>query len=141
MKIESCTHEQAKHIVNALNDYNLNMVPPVLSENWIPLEYVVKNDQNEILGGILSGIGYWGALEIKILWVQEASRKQGIGSLLLNTIEKKAQEKGAALSTVDTFDFQAEQFYFKNGYKEFGRLNNFPEGHQRIYFSKDLREI
>lgn len=141
MKIESCTREQAKHIVNALNDYNLNIVPPVVSENWTPLEFIMKNEQNEILGGILSGIGYWGALEIKILWVQESYRKRGIGSLLLRTIEKEAKEKGATLSTVDTFDFQAEQFYFKNGYKEFGRLNNFPEGHQRIYFSKDLREI
>jgi hypothetical protein len=39
---------------------------------------------------------------------------------------------------LDTFDFQAEGFYLKNGYKPFGEINNFPSEQKRIYFSKEL---
>jgi hypothetical protein len=52
--------------------------------------------------------------------------------------EKIAREKGAYISLIDTFDFQAEGFYLKNGYKPFGELKDFPKGHRRIYFSKEL---
>ncbi len=138
MKIEICTHNEAKMIVSALNTHNLNNAPAVLTKTWTPLDYVIKNTDNQILGGILSGIGYWGGLEIKILWVKEEYREQGIGSKLLKTVEDIALSKGAKLSILDTFDFQAEQFYVKNGYQEFGRLDNFPKGHQRIYLSKKL---
>lgn len=39
---------------------------------------------------------------------------------------------------LDTFDFQAEEFYLKNGYTAIGEIENFPKGHKRIYFSKKL---
>lgn len=138
MTIEVCTHEEAKTIVNAINEYNLGQVPPILSKNWIPLDFVLKNSNHEIIGGILSGIGYWGGLEIKILWVRTDQRKKGFGSKLLQKVEKIAISKGAQISILDTFDFQAEQFYIKNGYNEFGRIKNFPKDHQRIYLSKRL---
>ncbi len=40
---------------------------------------------------------------------------------------------------VDTFDFQAEAFYIKNGYTIIGEIKDFPKGHRRIYFSKVLQ--
>ena len=53
---------------------------------------------------------------------------------------KIAIEKGAKISMLDTFDFQAEKFYLKNGYKPIGEMKGFPKGHRRIYFSKELTE-
>ncbi len=138
MTFEVCTHEEAKIIVSSLNKYNLGQVPPVLSEIWTPLDYAVKNSDQEVIGGLLSGINYWGGLEIKILWVQEDMRHQGIASKLLKKVERKAKELGASISILDTFDFQAEEFYIKNGYSIFGKLENFPKGHYRSYLSKDL---
>ena len=49
-----------------------------------------------------------------------------------------AKIKDVKTAMVDTFDFQAEGFYLKNGYRPIGEINNFPEGHRRIYFSKEL---
>lgn len=43
-----------------------------------------------------------------------------------------------SIAIVDTFDFQAEEFYIKNGYDVIGEIKNFPKGHRRIYFSKVL---
>ena len=138
MKITACTRDEARQIVDGINQYNLNQVPAVLQENWTPIDYVLKNKENQVIGGILAGIGYWAGLEIKILWVHEDYRQQGLGTKLLQKAEQEAITQGATLSSLDTFDFQAEQFYLKNGYQEFGRLANFPEGHQRIYLSKKL---
>jgi GNAT superfamily N-acetyltransferase len=137
MKIEACNKDEIKTIVDGINVYNLSQVE-ALSEIWTRLEFVAKNDKGEVIGGILAGIGYWNGLEIKILWVKEDYRTNGVGSMLLKYVETIAKDKGSTISMLDTFDFQAEQFYIKNGYDSIGEIKNFPQGHRRIYFSKVL---
>ncbi len=137
MKIETCIKKDKEVILDGLNAYNLSKVA-ALAGIWTPLEFVAKDDEGEAIGGLLAGIGYWNGLEIKILWVKENYRMLGIGSKLLCHVESIAKEKGVTVSMVDTFDFQAEEFYLKNGYKSIGEIKDFPEGHRRIYFSKIL---
>ena len=129
--------KKQKKIVEGINTYNLSKVP-ALSNVWTSLEFVAKDKNKVAVGGVLSGIVYWNGLEIKILWVKKEYRNKGLGSRLLRHVESIAISKGATVSMVDTFDFQAEEFYIKNEYKEIGKIDNFPEGHQRIYFSKRL---
>jgi len=135
--IEPCEKENIPKIIDGINEYNLGKVP-ALSETWTALDYVIKNETGNEIAGILSGIGYWQGLEIKIIWVAEAYRNKGIGTLILKHVEKIARDKGATISMLDTFDFQAEGFYLKNGYEPIGEIKNFPDGHKRIYFSKRL---
>lgn len=132
-----CSNDNRKTIIDGINQYNLSKVP-ALADTWIPLEFVANDENGTIIGGILGGIGYWNGLEINILWVDEAQRGKGIGKQLLEHIETVAREKGATVAMLDTFDFQAEGFYLKNGYEVIGEVNNFPNGHRRIYFSKRL---
>ncbi len=113
---------------------------PAIADIWTRLEFVAKDKNGIEIGGILAGIGYWNGLEINILWVKEEYRKKGVGTQILKHAEKIAIEKGAEISMLDTFDFQAERFYLKNGYKPIGEMKGFPKGHRRIYFSKDLTE-
>ena len=136
--IETCSEKNIKKIVDGINEYNLNKVPAT-ADVWTKIEFVAKNEEGIEIGGILGGIGYWNGLEVKILWVKEAYRKKGIGSKILKHAEKIAIEKGAVISMLDTFDFQAEEFYLKNGYKPIGEIKDFPKGHRRIYFSKILK--
>ncbi|MDY8135551.1 GNAT family N-acetyltransferase [Aquimarina sp. 2201CG5-10] len=136
--IEICEKDEAKIIVDSINSYNLGKIPPLLPELWTPINLVSKNKEGQIIGGLLSGIGYWGGLEINILWVHEDYRHNGLGTQLLQKAENIAKSKGAVISILDTFDFQAEGFYIKNEYIIFGKLDNFPKGHKRIYFSKKL---
>ena len=136
--IETCSEKNIKKIVDGINEYNLNKVPAT-ADVWTKIEFVAKNEEGIEIGGILGGIGYWNGLEVKILWVKEAYRKKGIGSKILKHAEKIAIEKGAVISMLDTFDFQAEEFYLKNGYKPIGEIKDFPKGHRRIYFSKKLK--
>jgi GNAT superfamily N-acetyltransferase len=138
LNIEECSAEERKIVLDGLYNYNMEQVPATNPENWIPFEYVVRNEDQEIIAGILSTLGYWNGLEIKILWVNEDYRKSGIGTKLLTETENNAKAKGAIISFLDTFDFQAKDFYLKNGYSIFGILDDFPAGHKRYYLQKRL---
>ena len=135
--IEACKSENIQNIITGLNRYNLSKVQR-MAEDWTRLEFFIKDDNGQEIGGILGGIGYWNGLEIKALWVHEHHRNQGLGTQLLTHIETLAKEKGATNAMLDTFDFQAEQFYLKNKYEVIGEISDFPKGHRRIYFSKKL---
>jgi len=136
--IEECSGEDRKIVLDGLYNYNMKQVPSTNPENWIPYEYIIRNENREIIAGILSILGYWNGLEIKILWVKEEYRKSGIGTKLLIETENNAKAKGAIISFLDTFDFQAKDFYLKNGYTIFGILDDFPTGHKRYYLQKRL---
>jgi hypothetical protein len=60
------------------------------------------------------------------------------GTLLGGMIESVARSKGSTLAHLDTFDFQAKQFYVNLGYEVFGALENCPPGHARYYLKKAL---
>ncbi|SDY31192.1 Ribosomal protein S18 acetylase RimI [Flavobacterium aquidurense] len=135
--LETCTKENIEKVIDGINEFNLSKVPAI-SDTWDPLEFVAKTKNGIEIGGILAGIGYWNGLEIKVLWVEEKYRNKGIGTWILKHAEKIAREKGVKISMLDTFDFQAEKFYLKNGYETIGEIKDFPKGHRRIYLSKKL---
>jgi hypothetical protein len=57
---------------------------------------------------------------------------------LLSGAEETAREKNCRAAYVDTFTFQAPEFFERHGYREFARLADFPAGHARIWLSKLL---
>jgi ribosomal protein S18 acetylase RimI-like enzyme len=75
---------------------------------------------------------------VSLLWVSEGLRGGGHGSRLLQSIERVAAERGCANAYLDTFSFQAPGFYRRHGYVVFGELEDFPEGHKRIFLRKRL---
>ncbi|MEM7549582.1 MAG: GNAT family N-acetyltransferase [Bacteroidota bacterium] len=138
LTFETCSIDDRKAVLDGINNYNLSKVS-ALSDLWTSLDFVARDDRGKVIGGILAGIGYWNGLEINTLWIKEEFRKKGVGTSLLKHVEKLAAEKGATISILDTFDFQAEKFYLKNGYKPIGEIKDFPKGHRRIYFSKVIQ--
>ena len=100
---------------------------------------VFVRENGRLLAG-LSGATYWNWLHIKMLWVDDSLRGQGIGRQLMQVAEAEAIQRGCRAAMVDTHSFQAEGFYTQLGYEVFGRLEDFPSGHQRIYLQKRLQE-
>jgi GNAT superfamily N-acetyltransferase len=100
--------------------------------------WVVARDRRGAVQGGLCGWTYWDWLFVEWLWVAEGRRKQGIGSELMRRAEQEARGRGCAGVYVDTFTFQAPDFYRKHGYREFGRLPGLPKGHARIWLHKAL---
>jgi GNAT superfamily N-acetyltransferase len=99
--------------------------------------YVVRGPGEEIVGGVI-GVVYWDWFSIDLMWVREDLRGRGFGHQLLALAEDEARERGARHAHLDTFSFQAPEFYKKHGYRVFGELRDFPAGHQRYYLAKAL---
>jgi len=99
--------------------------------------YVLNSPEEEIMGGVLAEL-YWKWLFIDLLWVKEELRGQGYGHELLTKVETEARNRGARNAYLDTFSFQAPEFYAKHGYHQFGELQDFPKGHQRLFLTKLL---
>ena len=57
---------------------------------------------------------------------------------LLGEIEIRVKEKGSKVITLNTFSFQAPEFYKKHGYKEVFTLENYPVTGKRHYYTKEL---
>lgn len=93
-------------------------------------------------GGLVAGIaGYtWGGFcEIKLLWVAESARGRGYGAQLLAAAEREAIERGARRVILDTYSFQAPDFYRRQGYAVFGQVEECPAGQTRYYLMKVLQ--
>jgi GNAT superfamily N-acetyltransferase len=127
--------ESAWRIIGqGLRDYNKQQAGDDQSQG---LCLALFSTNEEIVGGVIAETN-WDWLFINILWVKEELRGQGYGERLLKQVEEEAQQRGAKNSYLDTFSFQAPEFYKRNGYKVFGELLNFPPGHQRYFFTKSL---
>lgn len=99
------------------------------------------NDDNGVKKAGLTGETFGNWLCIKYLWVSEDLRGRGIGSQLLQSAENEAMKRGAKYVFVDTFSFQAPEFYRKHGYKEVFQLYEYPYTGSRSYFTKKISEV
>src|SRR5690606_23412680 len=102
-----------------------------------PVNLVARAADGALLGGILAEVAL-GWLEIHVLWVEPAARRQGLGAVLVERCEWQAVELGAHSARLDTFDWQAEAFYAARGYRGFARLEDYPVGHERVFMRKAL---
>lgn len=79
-----------------------------------------------------------GWVYIALLWVKETMRNKGRGTKLLNMMEQEAVKLGCKYAHLDTYSFEAEPFYEKNGYTLFAMLENYPEGYSKHFLRKTL---
>lgn len=102
-----------------------------------PLAIWVRDTQNRIVAGLV-GKTQWGWLYISHLWVAEDLRGQGYGRQLMLQAEEVAKQRNCCHVYLDTFSFQALNFYKSLDYQIFGVLEDFPPGHQRYFLRKNL---
>ena len=99
--------------------------------------FVLYAPDGSIAGGVI-GETHWEWFFINLMWIKEELRGRGYGHQLLLAAEQEARQRGARNAYLDTFSFQAPDFYKKHGYQVYGVLEGFPQGHQRIYLTKPL---
>lgn len=75
---------------------------------------------------------------VELLAVAEEGRGKGVGSQLMARVEQEARLRGMDGIWLDTFSFQAPEFYRRLGYSEFGRIDGYPENEARLFFVKRL---
>ena len=140
MNIEICTKQDQDYLIDRLVEYNLSQVKSEQEENFIDLSMKVVED-DKIIAGIITKMYCWNIVYVDTLWVDPDYRGRRIGEKLLIMLENEAKLKGAKLVHLDTFDFQAKDFYLKQGYEIFGKLEDCPENHCRYYMKKALQQI
>ena len=130
------TIQDSDYIEAKLLEYNAKAVPFTQNEPLIHMNYVIKNRDNKVIGGIIALLYSWKILFIDLLWVDEQYRGYGYGSALLKKVEDEAKQMGCTLAHLDTFDFQAKNFYLRHGYAICGEIDNCPPGHKRFSLRK-----
>ena len=134
LRLENTDSKKKQELGNLIRAYNQSKREPSKSE---PLNIYVEDEQGNLLAGMAAEtFGKW--LEIEYLYVSEDLRGQGIGSEILNRAEQEARERKCKYSFVNTFQFQAPDFYKKHGYKEVFALREYPYTGERYYYTKDL---
>ena len=99
---------------------------------------VALDEDCKVLGGILcTYTPIMDVLYVEILWVDDKIRHSGIGAALLRAVEDYARRQSCFLSHLETMDFQAKDFYVKQGYSVFATLEG-PPDHQRYFLKKYL---
>jgi GNAT superfamily N-acetyltransferase len=122
-------------ILKPLRAYNVAQAGDAKPERFALL---IRDElTNEVIGG-LYGRSLYSWLFIELLAVPDQCRGQGMGSRLMHMAEDHARKNECIGIWLDTFSFQAPEFYRKHGFVEFAKVEDFPPGHQRFFFQKRL---
>ncbi len=121
-------------IGGGIHNYNIEQGG---ADNSQTLCFVVQDSNGKNVGGVIGHV-HWDWLYVDLMFIQAELRGQGYGRQILQQLEDAARELGAKNAYLDTFSFQAPEFYQKQGYQVFGELQDFPTGHQRYYMTKEL---
>lgn len=102
--------------------------------NKIGGDFIIYDD-DKIIGGALGHI-IWGWYHLTDFFINEEYRKSGIGTQIIQRIEMFAKENKAIGVKVDSWSFQAPEFYKKLGYIEWARFEDCPPDTTHYYLYK-----
>jgi GNAT superfamily N-acetyltransferase len=127
-------NEDREAILVPLRAYNASKAASPPPE---PVALLIRDDNDQVLGGLYARLFYqW--MYVDLLVVPEQARGQGLGSRLMQMAEELARERECVGLWLDTFDFQAPDFYQKLGYSEIGHIAEYPPGHKHVFLQKRL---
>ena len=107
-------------------------IPPYKSK---PIGIFQRDPAKKIIAGCVGNFT-WDWLYVDLLWVDVRHQRQGLGKRLMSEAESIAKQRDCTGVWVWTEDFQAPDFYQKQGYEIFCQFPDFPKGHQRIGLRK-----
>jgi ribosomal protein S18 acetylase RimI-like enzyme len=94
----------------------------------VPLQVWALDEAGDLAGGLVGHT--WATwLHVTYLWVDERHRGKGLGSRLLARAERTAaRERGCRSVRLETWDFQAPEFYKRLGYEVVCVIPDYPPG-------------
>lgn len=109
------------------------------AERELPLHVWALDAKGELAGGLV-GHTWTTWLHVTYLWVDAPHRGSGLGSRLLAEAEHKARGERACTDVrLETWDFQAPDFYRKQGYEVVCVIPDYPPGVTEYTLTKRLR--
>jgi GNAT superfamily N-acetyltransferase len=108
------------------------------AEREVPLHVWALDDSGGLAGGLV-GHTWAGWLHVTYLWVDGRHRGTGLGGRLLATAERIARvERRCVAARLETWDFQAPEFYKKQGYEVVCVIPDYPPGVTEYTLTKKL---
>ena len=84
-----------------------------------------RNNEGKIVGG-LTGEMFNNTVFVEYLWVDAEARTSGVGSKLIALLEEQVKPHGVTHLYLDTYSFQALDFYLKLGFEKVGQYSGYP---------------
>ncbi|MFI6491711.1 GNAT family N-acetyltransferase [Streptomyces sp. NPDC050564] len=107
-------------------------------ERELPLHVWALDSTGALVGGLV-GHTWTTWLHVTYLWVDGIHRGSGLGSRLLAEAERMATaERGCRNARLETWDFQAPDFYKKRGYEVVCVIPDYPPGITEYTLTKRL---
>ncbi|MEU6810869.1 GNAT family N-acetyltransferase [Streptomyces sp. NPDC046831] len=98
------------------------------AEREVPLHVWAVDEAGNLAGGLV-GHTWTTWLHVDLLWVDARHRGRGMGSRLLARAERTARhERRCRGARLETWDFQAPEFYRRHGYKVVCAIPDYPPG-------------
>jgi GNAT superfamily N-acetyltransferase len=123
-----------QYLEDRLYEFN-SAATGITNGEWLAI--FVRDDDQRIVAGICGNT--WGdCAEIRQFWVEEARRRQGLGTRLLLAAEQEARRRGCRQMLLTTFSFQAPAFYAKHGFEIVAVVDGHPQGHKNLVLRKRI---
>jgi GNAT superfamily N-acetyltransferase len=144
-RIEAAVDKARRDVLSSrLRDTN-TAASPILralrgtpQEREDPLHLWATDAAGELAGGLV-GHTWTSWLHVALLWVDERHRGTGLGGRLLAEAERIArEERGCRAARLETWDFQAPEFYKKQGYEVVCVIPDYPPGITEYTLTKRL---
>jgi GNAT superfamily N-acetyltransferase len=127
--------EDSRIVRDGLLEFNRAMIG---DPEEMQVAVFVRDATGRVIGGLLGHVR-WKWVYVAKLWLPDGLRGQGIGTAVMQEVEKYARHRGCLGIYLDTFEFQALPFYEKLGYRPFGVLEGYPPGYRQFHLVKGLR--
>ena len=101
-----------------------------------PLACFVR-ENGVIVGGIVGRI-IQRRMFIDLLWVEETRRNRGLGSSLLESMERMARERGCGDILLETLSASAAKLYSAAGYRQLAQVPGYIPGFAKYVLLKSL---
>ncbi|MEV6764869.1 GNAT family N-acetyltransferase [Streptomyces sp. NPDC051105] len=145
-RIETEVDKERRELLHArLRDSNTTASPVLAAlrgtpdERQVPLHVWAMDDRSGELAGGLVGHTWATWLHVTYLWVDAGRRGTGLGRRLLSEAERIArQDRACAAVRLETWDFQAPDFYRKQGYEVVCVVPDYPPGITEYTLTKRL---
>jgi ribosomal protein S18 acetylase RimI-like enzyme len=120
-----------------LEAYNLGAAP---LHEVRRLSCFARDRSETVIGGAV-GRTWAHACELQQIWVDAEHRRHGLGGELLRKFEGLARRRGCHTFYLETFNFQAPDFYRKHGYRVAAQISAFPHGIFKVVMVREAHAM
>ena len=127
-ELDKAVAEEISARLFAFNQASVDRPPPQ------SFQVALRDAAGTLVGGITAALQF-DVMRIDDVFIDEAARRGGWGTKLMDAIEAEGMRRGARLACLTTFSWQARPFYEKRGYTMFAELP-YNGGEHHIYWLK-----